>query len=174
MTTALDTRTPEQTGKRKTDPFRPITAPRPRALTVSDLSAMTPDQADQVFRQGEIAQLPDGQAEGVALFRPGSALQPKLAAVVRSLFWQGKLFDARTKTLKNIILPIQIPAISADVYKEPSWFDNQPCIVLDYSKRSILARYIRDEIRRVGPGLYLGLVYWGHTRLMYFTLQFPV
>jgi hypothetical protein len=46
--------------------------------------------------------------------------------------------------------------------------------VLDYSKRSLVARWVRDEIRRVAPGLYLGLVYLKRTRLIYFTLQFSV
>ena len=46
--------------------------------------------------------------------------------------------------------------------------------MLDYSKRSLLAKFVRDEIRRVAPGLYLGLVYLGKKRLIYFTLQFTV
>ena len=34
------------------------------------------------------------------------------------------------------------------------------------------ARKIRDEIRLIGPGFYLGKVYWGKTRLIDFCLQF--
>jgi len=67
-----------------------------------------------------------------------------------------------------------VHAIAADVYTGRSWFDGADCIVLDYSKRSLLARFVRDEIRRVAPGLYLGLVYLGKKRLIYFTLQFTV
>jgi hypothetical protein len=49
--------------------------------------------------------------------------------------------------------------------------------VLDYSQTSIVAQWIRDEIREVSPGLYLGLVYWGKQkqdakRLIYFSLKF--
>ena len=33
--------------------------------------------------------------------------------------------------------------------------------MLDYSKTSLIAHWIRDEIREVSPGIYLGLVYLG-------------
>jgi len=59
------------------------------------------------------------------------------------------------------------------VYKGKSWFDNKECIVLDYSKTSLLAKHIRDEIRQIGPGLYLGVVFWDQTRTLNFALQFP-
>lgn len=175
MTTALGTKqTSDAAPQRSTDPFRLIEKPKASRITVAALSRMTPDEVDQTFRQGEVGQLPDGEARGTAIFKPGWALQPKIEPIVYHGFWQGKLFDGRHRTLKNVILPFGVPAISADVYCEASWFDKQACIVLDYSKRSVLAKYIRDEIRRVAPGLYLGLVYWGKSRLMYFTLQFPV
>jgi hypothetical protein len=58
------------------------------------------------------------------------------------------------------------------VYKAPSWLDGKECIVLDYSDTSIVAQWIRDEIREIQPGLYLGKVYWEKNRLMDFVLQF--
>ncbi len=74
--------------------------------------------------------------------------------------------------LRNLISPLGIPAIAADIYRAPSWFDGGPCIVLDYSKTSWVARMIRDEIREIGPGLFLGLVYWGRHHILDFTLTF--
>ena len=64
-------------------------------------------------------------------------------------------------------------AIIAKVYKSESWFDKKPCIVLDYSKTSLIAKWIRDEIREVAPGIYLGIVYWGEKKLIHFALKFP-
>jgi hypothetical protein len=58
------------------------------------------------------------------------------------------------------------------VYKGPSWLDNKECIVLDYSETSLVAHWIRDEIRQIEPRLYLGKVYWGKKRLIDFALQF--
>lgn len=45
--------------------------------------------------------------------------------------------------------------------------------MLDYSKTSRVAHWIRDEIREVGPGVYLGLVYWSRARILHFALTFP-
>ena len=58
--------------------------------------------------------------------------------------------------LKNKILPFGIAAIVARVYKGESWFDRKECIVLDYSQTSLVAGWIRDEIRMIEPSFYLG------------------
>jgi hypothetical protein len=135
---------------------------------------MSPSQVDQLFRTGEVGQIPDGQAEGTAIFFPGNPAEPLVERLVHKVAWQGKVVSAQERSLKNLISPVGVPAIAADVYTGRSWFDGADCIVLDYSQRSIVARWVRDEIRRVAPGLYLGLVYLRNTRLIYFTLQFPV
>jgi hypothetical protein len=70
-------------------------------------------------------------------------------------------------------LPIGLKAIIAKVYKDASWFDGKECIVLDYSQTSLVAHWIRDEIRLVGPGVYLGIVYWSRKKLIDFALKFP-
>ena len=67
--------------------------------------------------------------------------------------WQGKVFDAQKGLLKNKILVSGIEAIIAKVYKGASWLDGQECIVLDYSDTSVVAHWIRDEIREVAPGI---------------------
>ncbi len=144
------------------------------AITVREISKMTPEQVDQLFRKGEVGQIPDGKADGTAIVWPGSPLEPMVEKLIQNLAWQGKIVHASAHALKNRILPLGVPAIAADVYCGRSWFDGDDCIVLDYSKRSLVARWVRDEIRRVAPGLYLGLVYLGRTRLIYFTLQFTV
>jgi hypothetical protein len=141
-------------------------------ITAQRISKMSPSQVDGLFHTGEVGPIPEGDAEGTAIFRPGSPAEPFLRAIVRRIAWQGKVVSARDRSLKNKILPIGVRAIEADVYPASSWFDGRECIVLDYSRRSLLARAVRDEIRRVAPGLYLGLVYLGKTRLIYFTLQF--
>ena len=37
--------------------------------------------------------------------------------------------------------------------RAPSWLDSKECIVLDYSETSLVAHWIRDEIRQIAPGL---------------------
>ena len=86
--------------------------------------------------------------------------------------WQGKVFDAKNGVLRNKILPLGLNAIIAKVYKGQSWLDDKECIVLDYSETSLVARWIRDEIRQIGPKMYLGKVYWDKKRLIDFALEF--
>ena len=88
--------------------------------------------------------------------------------------WQGKVFDPASGTLLNEVSPLHLDRIRAKVYKEASWFDKEECIVLDYSKTSIVAHWIRDEMRLVDQGIYLGLVYWDDHRILNFALEFPI
>ena len=86
--------------------------------------------------------------------------------------WQGKVFDGKRGLLKNSITIFHVQAIVARVYKGPSWLDGKECIVLDYSRRSFVARKVRDEIREVAPGLFLGLAFWGRQHVLDFALDF--
>jgi hypothetical protein len=83
-----------------------------------------------------------------------------------------ELRSGRAGELLNKISPLGIEAVRAKVYKEASWFDEQETIVLDYSDTSIVAQWIRDEIREVSPGVYLGLVFWERSKLLHFALDF--
>jgi hypothetical protein len=44
---------------------------------------------------------------------------------------------------------------------------------VDYSQTSLIAHWILDEIRLVAPGLYLGIAFWDHAKLLDFALRFP-
>lgn len=142
------------------------------AYDVDTLLQMTQDQLDDLFKASPPGDIPNGEAEGTAIIAPGTRYSEPIARVVNHFAWQGKVFDAEKGFLKNRILLFGIEAIVAKVYKGPSWLDGKECIVLDYSDTSIVAHRIRDEIRLIGPGLYLGKVYWGRDRLIDFCLQF--
>ena len=74
--------------------------------------------------------------------------------------------------------PTGIRAVRAEVYAQDSWLDGQPCTVLDYSRSSRLFGWIRDEIREVAPGVFLGVVwgvgraFGGRRRVLRFALTF--
>lgn len=142
------------------------------SYSVSDLLAMTQEQLDDLFKQSPVGDIPNGEAEGTAIIAPGTRYSETIAKIVNLFAWQGKVFDAEKGFLKNRILAFGIEAIVAKVYKADSWLDGKECIVLDYSETSIVAQRVRDEIRLIGPGLYLGKVYWGKDRLIDFSLQF--
>ena len=144
------------------------------AYTAQQLLSMSQKELDELYSSSPAGDIPNGEAHGTAIIATGTVFSQEIASIVNIFAWQGKTFDAAHGTLTNRISAFGVNAIVAQVYKAPSWFDNKECIVLDYSKTSIAAMHIRDEIRLIAPGLYLGLVYWDKTRTIHFALQFPV
>lgn len=140
--------------------------------TAQDLLKLSQAELDDLFTSADAGPIPDGEAKGTAIIAPGTSFSDEIAQVVNIFAWQGKVFDGKHGFLRNHILPFGIKAIVAKVYKDKSWLDGKECIVLDYSDTSILASRIRDEIRQIGPDLYLGKVYWDKKRLIDFALEF--
>jgi hypothetical protein len=146
------------------------------ATTIKDpkeFLAMSGEQLDEIFRNGPTGEIPRGEGEGTAIVAPGTKVSDDIARFVNLFTWKGKVFDPEKGELINMIGPDGHKMIVAKVNKGNSWFDEKECIVLDYSKTSLLAKWIRDEIREVAPGIYLGLVYWGKKKLIHFALKFP-
>jgi hypothetical protein len=142
------------------------------ALDGSQLLNMTQAQLDALFREHEAGPIPDGEANGTAIIAPGTPVSAAIAECINLFAWKGKVFDAKSGFLRNEVLPFGGRAIVAKVYKGPSWLDGKECIVLDYSETSIVASHVRDEIRQIEPGFYLGKVYWDKARLIDFALDF--
>ena len=142
------------------------------AHTVQELLTLSQEQLDDLFKASPAGEIPDGPAQGTAIIAPGTSYSGGIAEFINHFGWQGKVFDAKKGVLKNRVLVFGLEAVLARVYKGDSWLDGKPCIVLDYSETSLLAHYIRDEIRLIGPGFYLGKVYSGKKRLVDFCLQF--
>jgi hypothetical protein len=142
------------------------------AYDVAQLLTMDQKALDDLFTASPAGDIPDGPAKGTAIIAPGTRYSEEIAEVINLFGWQGKVFDAKRGLLKNSITMFHVQAIVARVYKGPSWLDGKECIVLDYSETSVVAHYVRDEIRLIGPGFYLGKVYWKKDRLIDFCLQF--
>jgi len=139
---------------------------------VEQLLRMSQEELDALFTANPAGEIPNGEAEGTAIVAPGTAYSANIAKFISNFAWQGKVFDAEKGVLRNKILPLGLNAIIAKVYKADSWLDGKECIVLDYSDTSLLAHWIRDEIREIYPDVYLGKVYWGKQRLIDFVLEF--
>jgi hypothetical protein len=149
-----------------------VRSSRSDLMEVKDLLRMSTPELDDLFKRLETGPIPDGSANGTAIIAPGSSYSDEIAAIVRFLVWQGKVFNAKRGVLTNKVSPLGVKAIVATVYKDPSWLDQKECIAIDYSQTSIVAQWVRDEIRLISPGLYLGKVYWNRSRLIDFALQF--
>jgi hypothetical protein len=140
------------------------------------------EKLDEIFRTSTAGDIPLGEGEGTAIIAPGTAVSDAIARFIHLFSWKGKVFerdpnDPQRGKLKNRLLLLGTKAIIAEVYKGASWLDEKECIILDYSHTSIVAQWIRDEIREVSPGVYLGVVYWGKEKasahkLIHFALKF--
>jgi hypothetical protein len=142
------------------------------ATDAKQLLKMSQQELDALFSAHDAGPIPDGEAKGTAIIAPGTHGSEKIAEFINIFAWQGKVFDAKAGLLRNHILAIGLKAIIARVYKGPSLLDGKECIVLDYSETSLLASHVRDEIRQIEPGFYLGKVYWDKDRLIDFALDF--
>jgi hypothetical protein len=142
------------------------------AVTLSDLTSMSQADLDDLFRRAPTGELPDGDAGGTVIAAPGTEFGGGVMWLARWLAWRGKVFYRSRGTLVNKVSVLNLHLFKARVYVAPSWFDNQPAIILDYSKTSLLASKVRDEIREVSPGTYLGIVFYDKQKTINFVLQF--
>ena len=138
--------------------------------------SMDRDELDEIYMNASAGAIPSGDTRGTAIVA-GSFLARWYARLARLFAWQGKVFDLFPPDQQNGILINKISSFSltfivAKVYKDSSWMDGKETIVIDYSKTSFLAKKIRDEIREVEPGVYLGKVWWGKKRILDFALTY--
>jgi hypothetical protein len=141
---------------------------------IEELLTKSRAELDALYSAHEAGPIPDGSSEGTLIIAPGTRFTRPVTRLMKTFVWQGKVFDAQRGTMCNRILPFDIEAVVAKVYRAQSWLDGKECIVLDYSDTSIVARWIRDEIRLIAPDIYLGKAYWGRSRVLDFALAFNV
>ena len=143
--------------------------PAPRLTSLADARALR-TKADFVAAWRAAAPpRPDGYAGEVfdAELAPLGVFAPISAFISNSLFggvgqgpWLGKRFDAGAESGINRFRKAgDLRTFHASV--EPSRFDGKPALVLDYSRGDSWlwgrAFGMRDELREVAPGLWLGL-----------------
>ncbi len=148
-------------------------APESAPITVDALLDMSQHELDALFKASSEGTVPSGEGNGTVIVATGTPLTALLAPLLR-LGWQGKVVDGKRRTLKNKVLPFGIPLIGATIVKaDDSKADGKPTTVLDYSKTALIPfRAIRDEVREVAPGLFLGVVYVYGVKTINFTLEF--
>jgi hypothetical protein len=140
-------------------------------LCFEQLAKMTWPDLEHLYRQGEPASVPPGYLRGKAIYCQDSRLAGPRSAITNFL-WHGKHFRDDC-TLVNQWCGLK--AIKAKVYPGNSWLDGQPSLIMDYSETSRVWVDVRDELREVAPGLYLGAMYQRHCPepkfKMFFVLQ---
>jgi hypothetical protein len=144
--------------------------------TIKSWLSKSREELDEIYRSCETpSTIPTGDTRGTAIIA-GSIFAKAFAAFARMFAWQGKVFDlygeeGQSGILLNKVTPFSLTFVIAKVYREDSWMDQRPTIVIDYSKTSLIFGAIRDEIREIEPGVYLGKVWWGKTHILDFALS---
>jgi hypothetical protein len=139
--------------------------------TLDQLVRMDRAQLEALYRAAEMGHTPDGVTSGRAIRNPGSRLTVPTSRVVRVL-WQGKVFTDDGMMVNRVL---GVRAVHARVYAGESWLDGRPAVIMDCAGASRLFPDVRDEIREVSPGVWLGVMYTrkpaGPEQTMFFALQ---
>jgi hypothetical protein len=149
--------------------------PMAKNSTVKKWLKLSRQELDSIYSSCENAgTLPTGEMRGTAIVA-GSFFSKTIARLARLFAWQGKVFDIfatdnTSGVLVNKITFFSLTFVVAKVYREASWLDGKPTIVIDYSSTSFFFKKVRDEIREIEPNVYLGKVWWGKTRVLDFAL----
>lgn len=159
------TDTPRPTTVRPPTTAAPDAAPR----TLDDLAALDVAALEAVYRGGTVPatlRALDGSPTCRMLAVRGldGAARGALARFARASYfpWAGKSFEAKDDATGTGINRVRLAGTRRwfpfETRVEPSAIDGRPCILLDYDLAVNPApiRAIRDELREVAPGLFLG------------------
>jgi hypothetical protein len=124
-------------------------------------------ELDEIFSAATAGAVPRGEFDGILIVWV-PVLSWIIAAVIRALVWRGKVFDR--DTVVNRVTPFRLASVRGHVHVSESWLDGRPSIVIDYSRTSLIAKHVRDEIREVRPGVLLGKVWFRRMRVCDFAL----
>jgi hypothetical protein len=127
-----------------------------RPSSLEQLAQLSWPELERLYRDSAPGAIPAGYARGLALYDPGAPLARARSRASR-LLWHGKHFSAADGTLVNQWCGFR--AIRAEVSYGPSWLDGAPAVVMDYGGTSRVWSDVRDEVREVAPGLYLGAMF---------------
>ncbi len=144
------------------------------SLSLEHLARLSCCELEQLYRQAEATPLPDGYVRGRAIYCPDRPLSGARSSLTNFL-WRGKLLDAAGCSLVNQWLGFR--AIKARIYLGTSWLDGKPSVIMDYRGTSRVWSDVRDEVREVAPGLFLGAMFRsrraGPEFQLFFALQAP-
>ena len=146
------------------------------ALTLDNLACMSREELEALYCGAKPGPIPEGCTEGRAFRRAGTCLAAS-STKMTGLLWHGKIFDGCAGSLQNRWC-LGITAVEAKVCYGESWLDGCPTIVMDYRGTSpVIWHNVRDELRQIGPCLYLGAMFQekhGCPKFkMFFALEVP-
>ncbi len=164
----------------------------PRTRTLDDLSRETSSRLGALYAAGTVPDAltvldgrPRGRMLAVRLLDDGRAFDRLRRFAGAARFpWGGKSFFPVDAKNGRGINRVRLGALRFDWYPfdtrvERSVVDGAPTVLLDYDKpeNPFFIRRIRDEIREIEPGLFLGPAMWrddagGAAHVLWFALDF--
>jgi hypothetical protein len=129
-------------------------APRP-PLSLAGLKQLSACELEALFAAASAGAQPNGKVRGHVLMMPGKRCPP-LATRTANLTWKGKVFEPDGAFVNQWL---GFRAVRSHAVYGPSAYDGQPALIMEYAPGTPLLGNIRDEIREVAPGLYLGRLY---------------
>lgn len=136
-------------------------------MDIEKLRNMDGGELDKLFIEGTLPDNLEGFYKGIALPQSSKTYVPSLFGrffiFVGDLVWHGKTFMKVGDELRgvNIVTPYKIPLFHFKVEVQDSKLDGRPAYVLNYNifPNPLPVRFIRDELRKIGDNLYLGLMF---------------
>lgn len=123
---------------------------------MDDLVRMSRCELEDLYHRSEWAPVPTGFAPGRAIPSPGSAKTVRQSRLIGTV-WKGKVIRPDGTMINRG--PLGLEVVRARICVGESWLDGRPTLVMDYCGTSRLFPDVRDELREVAPGLYVGLTY---------------
>jgi hypothetical protein len=127
----------------------------PGPTCISDLKDLCLEQLQGLYATGTSGCTPAGCSRGEVLVMADTR-HPRMKVRMANTVWKGKCF-AEDGSFINQWAGFR--ALHSCVAEGPSWFDGQPCIVMEYPPGTPLFANLRDELRQIGPCLWLGMFY---------------
>ena len=109
-----------------------------------------------VYASADVGTPPVGTARGRVIRLTDTRL-PRVKAGLANAVWRGKDLAGDGAFVNRWAGGVR--AIASHYVIGPSWADGRPAIVMEYAPGTPLFANTRDELRQVGPGLYLGPLY---------------
>lgn len=158
--------------------------------TLDKLAAMSADELKALYANATVTdslKALNGTPEGRMLAIRGPIGRSPIADALRAFArsrrfpWAGKSFDASDDKNGSGINRVRLAGVRNwfpfKTRFEPSAIDGKPCIRLDYAQpeNPLGIRSIRDELREVSPGVFLGPAMWDSgskaTTILYFAID---
>jgi hypothetical protein len=156
-------------------------------ISLDTLTRMSPPALTELYQNASVPILTalSGEPHGrmLAMDAASSSTNRLVARIAaRTRFpWRGKAFSHRSADLgdgiNRIRLGIDMKWYSFQTSIAPSVLDNEPCLYLNYDldENPWFIRRVRDELREVSPGLYMGpallRLRTSHRRLLHFAVD---